>query len=138
LHHRLWGEHPLQTYNPLFPTGAYFNLADPVGPSNFIHLHPVLELSFGEHVTVTAKWAFFWRESLEDGVYRLSVVPLRTGQRSRKRYVGISPSLTVVWTATRHMTVQASYVHFFAGPFLQETPPGKDIDYVTTWFAYKF
>ncbi len=44
----------------------------------------------------------------------------------------------MVWTATRHMTVQASYVHFFAGPFLQETPPGKDINYVTVWLAYQF
>jgi len=64
--------------------------------------------------------------------------PGARGQRSQKRYVGSSPSLTVVWTATRHMTVQASYVHFFADPFLQETPPGKDINYVTVWLAYKF
>jgi hypothetical protein len=32
----------------------------------------------------------------------------------------------VTWTPTRHVTVLASYVHFFAGPFFQETPPGKD------------
>ena len=44
----------------------------------------------------------------------------------------------MVWTATRHMTVQASYVHFFADPFLQETPPGKDMNDVTVWLAYKF
>ena len=44
----------------------------------------------------------------------------------------------MVWTATRHMTVQASSVHFFAGPFLQETPPGKDMNDVTVWLAYKF
>jgi hypothetical protein len=46
--------------------------------------------------------------------------------------------MTMVGTATRHMTVQASYVHFFAGPFLQETPAGKDLDYFTVWLAYKF
>jgi hypothetical protein len=39
---------------------------------------------------------------------------------------------------TRHITAVASYVHFFAGPFFAETPPGKDIDYVTTWITYKF
>jgi hypothetical protein len=128
----------LQTFNPLFPTGAYFNIADPVGPSNIMHLHPGLDLHFGEKVTATAKWTFFWRQSLDDGIYRLSVAPLRTGQQSRQRYIGSSPSLTGVWTATRHITVQASYVHFFAGPFLEETPPGKDIDYVTIWFTYKF
>ena len=52
--------------------------------------------------------------------------------------MGSSPSLTLAWTPTRHLTILASYVHFFAGPFLKETPPGKDIDYFTTWVDYKF
>jgi hypothetical protein len=30
------------------------------------------------------------------------------------------------------------YAHFFAGPFIRETPPGKDIDYFTTCITYKF
>ena len=58
---------------------------------------------------------------------------LRTGQVSRERYVGSTPALTVTWTLTRNITVVASYVHFFAGPFFEETPPGKDIDYFTSW-----
>jgi hypothetical protein len=32
----------------------------------------------------------------------------------------------------------SSYVHFFVGPFLRETPPGKDMDYVTFWVDYTF
>jgi hypothetical protein len=101
-------------------------------------MHPVVDLHFGNTVIVTADWGFFWRQSLDDGVYRLSGSLLRTGQLSRARYVGSTPALTVTWTPTRHVTVLASYVHFFAGPFFQETPPGKDIDYFTRWFAYKF
>jgi len=128
----------LQTFNPLFPTGAYYNLMDPAGPQNFIHVHPVLDLHFGEKVTVTADWAFFWRVSLKDGIYRLSGSLLRTGQLSRARYVGSTPALTVTWTLTRHIMVVASYVYFFAGPFFKETPPGKNIDYFTTWITYKF
>ena len=31
----------LQTYNPMFPTGAYLNLANPIGPANFIQVHPM-------------------------------------------------------------------------------------------------
>jgi len=30
----------LQSFNPLFPSGIYFNLANPVGPINMIDLHP--------------------------------------------------------------------------------------------------
>lgn len=129
----------LQTYNPMFPTGAYLNLANPIGPANFIQVHPSADIRFGEKMTVEADWAFLWRQSLEDGIYGpFAGPPLRTGQLSRKRYIGSSPSVTVTWNATRHVTVLASYVHFFAGPFLKETPPGKDMDYFTLWADYMF
>jgi hypothetical protein len=98
----------LQTFNPLFPSGAYSNLANPLGPRNIIDLHPVLDLRFGEDVMATADWNFFWRESLEDGIYTLSVLPLRPGSPSRARYIGNSPSITTVRRTTRHITVLAS------------------------------
>jgi len=52
--------------------------------------------------------------------------------------VGSTPTVTLTWNATRHATILASYVHFFAGPFLKETPPGKDMDYVAFWVDYTF
>ena len=103
-----------------------------------IDLHPVLALYPTEKVLLIADWDFFWRESLSDGLYTFAVTPLRPAGRSDARFVGSSPSLTLAWTPTRHLTILASYVHFFAGPFLKETPPGKDIDYFTTWVDYKF
>ena len=33
----------LQTFNPMFPTGAYLNLANPIGPANFIQVHPFMD-----------------------------------------------------------------------------------------------
>lgn len=128
----------LQTYNPLFPTGAYFNLADPAGPQNFMHIHPFLDLHVTESVTTTADWGFFWRESVDDGLYRISGPPFRTGMQSQKLYVGSAPALTVKWKANRHLTLLAGYVHFFSGPFFHDTPPDRDIDYFTTWATYTF
>jgi hypothetical protein len=128
----------LQTYNPLFPTGAYFNLADLGGPSNFIHLHPRLDLHFGERVKGSFDWGFFWRESLNDAFYSIAVTPIKPGTPSRARYIGSSPAAKIEWEPTRHITVLVSYVHFFAGPFIQQNPPGEDVDYVTTWVTYKF
>ena len=29
-------------------------------------------------------------------------------------------------------------VFFFAGDFLKETQPGKEVDYVSTWLTFKF
>ncbi len=127
----------LQTFNPLFPSGMYFNLLNPVGPLNMIDLHPTLDLYAGDKVTVSFDWDFFWRESLGDGVYRISGAPLRTGT-SGSRYVGNSPAITVVWNATRHLAVLAQYVHFSPGAYFQANPPDKPTDYFTTWLDYKF
>jgi hypothetical protein len=128
----------LQTFNPLFPSGAYFNLANPIGPQNIIDCHPVLDLNFSEKLTTTWDWNFFWRESLDDGIYSLAGVLLRPGTPSRARYIGSSPSVTAVWQVTRHTTVLASYVHFFPGPYLEQNPPAKAIDYVTVWIDFTF
>ena len=65
----------LQTFNPLFPSGIYFSLLNPVGPLNLIDLHPTLDLYAGEKLSVSFDWDFFWRESLGDGVYRISGRP---------------------------------------------------------------
>jgi hypothetical protein len=127
----------LQTFNPLFPSGMYFNLLNPVGPLNMIDLHPTLDLYAGEKVTVSVDWDFFWRESLGDGVYSIGGVPLRKGIGG-PRYVGNSPAVTTVWNPTRHLSVLASYVHFSPGPFFQANPPDKNTDYFTIWLDYKF
>jgi len=128
----------LQTFNPLFPSGAYFNLANPIGPQNIIDLHPVLDLNFGENVTATADWNFFWRESLGDGIYTLSGVPLRPGTPSRARFIGSSPSLTAVWRVSSYTTILTSYVRFITGPYVRDNPPSKNMDYVTVWIDYTF
>ena len=38
----------------------------------------------------------------------------------------------------RHMTITADYAHFFAGDFLKQTTPGKDVDYLSVWLTYRF
>lgn len=128
----------LQTFNPLFPSGAYFNLTGPFGPQNIIDLHPTLDVHLRDDLALSADWAFFWRESLDDGVYQLSGSLIASGRNSRARSIGSSPALTVVWTINPHTTLLASYVHIFPGPFLDETTPGKAVDYVTTWLTFKF
>lgn len=128
----------LQTFNPLFPSGAYFNLAGPFGPLNIIDLHPTLDLHLTETLTISADWNFFWRESLHDGVYRLSGSLIASGQPNEARFIGSSPAVTAVWSPQRHITFLVSYVHVFPGEFIEQATPGKPIDYVTGWLTYKF
>lgn len=128
----------LQTFNPLFPKGAYFSENGLIGPANFINVNPSVELHAGRGVTVIANWDFFWRQSTHDGIYNNAVVLVRSGRDSRARYIGSQPQMQVEWDVDRHLTLVAIYAHFLAGPFLRTSGAGKDVNYVTLWGTYRF
>ena len=128
----------LQTFNPLFPKGAYFSEAGLIGPANFMDLNPCLDLHIGDHATFIVDWDFFWRESTRDGLYNNAVVPIRSGKSSDARFVGSMPQAQFLWDIDRHLALVAIYGHFFAGEFLKESGPGKDVDYLTGWVTYRF
>lgn len=130
----------LGTYNPLFPTGAYFNLADLGGPSNFIHIHPTLNLSLAEKLKASFDWGFFWRENVNDAIYSIGTIPIfsSTSGLGQGRYSGSSPAFVLIWEPIPHVTLLASYVHFFPSDFLKNEHAAKEVDYFTTWMTYKF
>jgi hypothetical protein len=128
----------LETFNPLFPRGTYFSETRLIGPANHIDVHPFIELHPMAGVTATVDWDFFWRESTRDGIYGNAVSVVRSGQSSEARYVGSQTQCLVGWDANRHFSVTAAYAHFFAGAFLKESGPRKDVDYGSAWVSYKF
>jgi hypothetical protein len=128
----------LQTFNPLFPGTAYSDTIGLIGAANSLALNPNLRFALSERWTVSAGMAFFWRQSTHDGIYGINVAPLRPGGRSRARDVGTLPSVRLDWRISRHLTYTAIYSHFLAGRFLKETPPGEDVDYVSTWLTFRF
>ena len=128
----------LQTFNPLFPKGAYFSEAGLIGPANFIDLNPCLDLHLTENLTLIFDWDYFWRESTHDGLYNNAVALVQSGKTSSASYIGNMPQAQLLWNVDRHLSFVAIYGHFFAEDFLKETGPGKDIDFVTSWLTYKF
>jgi hypothetical protein len=128
----------LQTFNPLFPKGAYFSEAGLIGPYNFIDLNPCLDLHLTKQLTVIFNWDFFWRESTRDGLYNSAGTLVRSGKTTNASYIGSMPQAQIFWDIDRHLSFVAIYGHFVAGPFLKQSGPGQDVDYVTTWLMYKF
>ncbi len=128
----------LQTFNPLFPKGAYFSEDGLIGPANHIDLNPSVDIHFTSGLTLTVNWDFFWRESTHDGIYNNAVALVRSGKNSDARYIGSQPQAHLELDVDRHITFVAIYAHFLAGPFLRETGPSRDVDYLTTWLTYKF
>jgi hypothetical protein len=128
----------LQTFNPLFPRGAYFGEPALIGPANHIDVHPQLDLELLKNLMLTLDWDCFWRENTHDGIYGPAVNLIQSGKASDARYVGHQAEALLEWRIDRHFTVAADYAHFFAGDFLKETTPGKDVDYFSTWVTFRF
>lgn len=120
----------LRTFNPLFPRGNYFSELALLGPRNFFNVNPSLTLAPHRDVTLTGGVNFFWRESLDDGVYTPSGSILRAANGSNARYVGTEFSLSSEWRANRYTTLTAIYSHFLPGAFIRQTGPSQEISYL--------
>jgi hypothetical protein len=128
----------LETFDALFPNTAYSGLAGLIGPANSIDLAPSVRITPGEGITVTSGAAFFWRESSADGLYSVSLSPVRPPGASGAAHVGTQMTLQLEWRMDRHASYTATYTHFTAGRFLTETPPGRNVESLMTWVSYRF
>jgi hypothetical protein len=131
----------LGSFNPLFPAApVYSGPSGLLGPTNLIDVTPSTRFQPGK-VSVTLESSSFWRKSLQDGIYSPLVAaapPVRRGNPSQARYVTTAPSVTIGYQVDAHMFVSTIYTHFFAGEFLKESPPGRDVNYVASWITYRF
>jgi hypothetical protein len=138
------GDHPatntLGTFNPLYPKGNYFGVLATTGPGpiNFIDVHPHVEAFAPHNVSLSFDWIVQWRQSLDDGVYAVPGFLIRAADGSRARFVGNRPGAEIRWQATRHLWFQGDYGIFYAGSFLKQTQPGRDLNYWALWAGYKF
>jgi hypothetical protein len=132
--------HTLGTFYPVYPIGNYFGvLADTgPGPVNFIDLHPRFQMQLSRSVSLSMDFLAQWRESLNDGVYAVPGFLLVAGNSSQSRFVGYRPGVEARWQIDRHAYLQADYGIFYAGQFLKEASPGRNINYLELWAGYKF
>ena len=132
--------HSLGAFSPLFATGNYFGVLPDTGPGtvNFIDVHPRLQMNLPRGVSISTDLVVQWRESLTDGVYAIDGSLLVPAGSSRARFVGYRPGVEVRWQIDRHAWFQADYGVFFAGEFLKQASPGRNINYIEFWAGYKF
>jgi hypothetical protein len=132
------GDQNIETFNPLFPKIHYFGLIAVIGPANLINIHPSIDFQLTEKIRATTKVDFFWRQSINDGVYNAGGEQFLSPGASKATYVGSEVQAEIAWQLNRHMLVIANYTHFFAGKFVRDSGSGKDIDYTTTWVTFRF
>jgi hypothetical protein len=106
--------------------------------------NPMISLRVSPLKTVTAQFEYhaFWLASTDDVWYRAnglaSVRPLTPAARSASNFAGQEVDFVVTWNATKHVTLQCGYSHFFAGDYLADKGPSDDADfgYIQATFAF--
>lgn len=131
-------DNKLQTFNPLFPRGAYFGLAALIGPANLCDVHPSIELKLSERLILAADWDFFWRHRVQDGIYGPNGAFERTGQTSQEKFIGDQLGLQLAFDYNRHAYLSLEGAFFNAGRYLKESGSGKSLVYFSMTVAYKF
>jgi hypothetical protein len=129
----------LGTFNPLFPRGAYFNEASLIGPQNLMDLQPGVEMALTKSTKLTASCDFVWRQSLDDGVYGVALNLQVPAGRSRARYVGTFPSVSLAWQPDRHWNFTLNYVAYCFGDFVKQSLPNqRSGNYVSAVATFRF
>jgi hypothetical protein len=128
----------LETFNPLFPKGAYFGQVALIGPANLVDVHPLVGFSPLPALEITLDADFFWRHSLTDGLYAVPYVMLREDGGSRSRRIGDQFSLEAAWQANPYLGFELFFTHFVAGSFLKDTGAGRNLTFVAPRVTFRF
>ncbi len=128
----------LNTFNALFPRGAYFGLAALIGPSNLFDVHPYLELTPAKNLNLSIDCDIFWRMSKYDGIYGPNVKTIYTGTAENAREIGQQVGLELVYSISKFLSVQTEITWFNTGDYLKQVSTGKDILMVGSTTQLKF
>lgn len=121
------GDGKINTFNPLFPRGAYFGLAAIVGPSNLIDAHPSLRFSLAKGLDWTIDYDMFWRYSTDDGLYAPNSSLIFPSGDSGENEIGQQLATDLSWQPNSYLMLRAEFTWFKAGKYLASVTPGQDI-----------
>lgn len=122
-------DNKIQTFNPLYPRGAYFGLVALIGPANLFDIHPSLELEISNSWNLGIDYDLFWRWSTNDGLYAPNMQLLYSGQNTTKSFIGSQLAATIDYTPSPFLSLTLEGAWFDSGAFLKEAGAGKDYFY---------
>lgn len=125
------------TFDALYFKSGYFNDASLLRPANLIDVHPNVTIRPTPEITVTGGADIFWRFSRKDALYAPPGSVQIAAMDHESSYVGVALDLNLQWQISRHVSLLASYVHFFTGSYVH-AGGGNDVDYFSATLGYVF
>ena len=132
------GDNRLNTFNPLFPKGAYFGLAALIGPSNLLDAHPYLQFNLTKKLVFAGDYDLFWRMNRNDGLYAVNGKLIYSGKAGTSKKIGRQLGGALEYSPNKYLYFRQELTWFNAGEYLKEAGPGKDILMVGSTITLKF
>ncbi len=125
----------LNTFNPLFPSGYYFNTAGFNTYANMMHVKAAASFSPLKDLQINIGVGSEWRETIADAIYTIPDIPVANTAGRGGPYVGSYVQLRTDYALTPHIGLALELVHFVAGPTIRAAG-GQDTDYLGTQLKY--
>ncbi len=126
----------LNTFDGLYPRGAYFGRVARFGPSNLIDFHPYFETAFGK-LNVSLDYVAFWRFSLNDGIYNPALI-LDYPAINDERFIGNQIGAITSFELNDFVNFELESNIIFPGAFLRSSGLGDTLYHFVFTTEIKF
>jgi hypothetical protein len=131
------GDGRLETFNPMFPKGAYFNESALTSWANLLLLRASLGIQPTSSTTLVASIFERWRQTGGDAVYVQPAIPIAATLGNQQRRVGTGYQLDASWRVNRYVTLTAELLHQSAGPAIREAG-GHGVNFAMAIAQFRF
>jgi len=126
----------LNTFDGLYPRGAYFGRVARIGPSNLFDIHPYVDTASGKF-TFEFDYVAFWRLSRQDGVYG-PPLNLEYPSVNEDRFIGHQIGTITAFEWNKHIALELEANIIFPGEFLVESGLDNSLFHTVLTAEFKF
>ncbi|WP_435625737.1 alginate export family protein [Flagellimonas sp.] len=112
-------DNTLNTFDGIYPRGAYFGRVARIGPSNLFDIHPYFDTSIGQF-NFEFDYVAFWRFSRQDGVYG-PPLNLQYPSANEERFIGHQIGTITAFELNNLVNIELETNLIFPGAFLKES-----------------
>ncbi|TDU34330.1 alginate export protein [Gelidibacter sediminis] len=129
-------DNTLNTFDALYPRGAYFGRVARFGPSNLIDVHPYVKSALGK-VSIEMDYVAFWRFSTDDGLYNPALL-LEYPSVNNERFIANQIGAIVGYEVNKFITFELESNVIFPGAFLKQSHQGDTLYHFVFTTEFKF
>jgi len=126
----------LNTFDALYPRGAYFGRVARFGPSNLIDIHPYYNFRIGA-LDIEVDYVAFWRFSQDDGIYGPSLI-LEYPDTNDHRFIGHQIGSIVSLEVNTNLAFELEANTIFPGGFLSNNGLNDTLFHLVFTTEFKF